>query len=369
MSINNTTAAPWHACGPLCCPPRRGFLATAVGVGAALAMPGILHAAPMAEAPAIAANKVVDVHHHFVPPEYLKLAHDILAQTGVFHFPPYAHWTPATTLAQMDRFHVGTAIISISTPGIWVGDAARSAHIARVCNEYGTKMKQDHPGRFGLFAALPLPDPDGSLKEIAYALDTLHAEGIGLMTSYGNSYLGDRAYWPVYEELNRRGAMVFAHPSNPLCCTKIGDDVDPSMIEFPTDTTRCIVSLLYSGTIEKFPRIRWVFCHSGGTLPVLMPRIMQLGHSPMAAKKLPPERIPGLVRQFYFDVANAANPAAFSALRTVADPQRIFFGSDYPYVPVGATESGLIKLDLPAPLVEAILRGNALREMPSLAQS
>jgi len=366
-----------HGCGPLCAHStgpglsRRGILRASL-VGAAtllspLAAPSILRAQTPPVIPAIAAKNIVDVHHHFVPPAYRTEAGEALAASGVFNFPPYANWTPQTTLEEMDRNNVRTAMLSISTPGIWFGDNEKGRKIARLCNDYAAGMARDYKGRFGQFASIPLPDVDGALAETAYALDTLGADGICLMTSYNGRYLGDPGFAPVFAELNRRRAVVFVHPNNPTCCAGIADDVDPSFIEFPSDSTRTIMSLLYSGEFAKYPDIRFIFCHNGGTLPILIGRIMQLGHSPMAAKRVPPDTIPAELRRHYYEVANSANNASVNAVMQFADPTHMLFGSDYPYVPVGATEGGLLKLGLDPAELQAILRDNATRLLPGIA--
>ena len=350
----------------LCCAPtggRRAFLAGATA--AALAAPRILRAqgAPPTVA-AVAQKQIVDVHYHFVPPAYVQGAGNELA-SGLA-YPPYKNWTVQSALEQMDANGVGTAVLSISTPGVWFGDNAQGRRLARICNDYAAQMRHDHPGRFGLFAAVPLPDTEGSLAEIAYAFDTLKAEGIGLLTSYKERYVGDDSFFPVLEELNRRHATVFLHPNDPMCCGQIKDFVPSAMIEYPTDTTRAFLSLLYNGALTKFPDINWIVCHSGGTIPMLMGRFMALGRAPAESKRVPVETIPAAVRRLYFDTANGFTKPAMAAMMAVADPTHIMFGTDYPYVPVGANEGGLLQLGLAPEQLQAIFRDNALRLMPGL---
>src|ERR1019366_1430625 len=136
----------------------------------------------------------------------------------------------------------------------------------RKSNDYGAQLVKDYPGRFGLFAALPLPDQDGSLREIEYAFDVLKADGIALMTDYGDKWPGDPAFVPVFDELNRRKAIVFVHPTAPNCCTSLIPGTTGSWLEYLFDTARAITSFLVNGTFARFPDIRFIFCHSGGTM-------------------------------------------------------------------------------------------------------
>ena len=166
---------------------------------------------------------------------------------------------PEKSLADMDAAGVSTAILSITTPGVWFGDAAAAAALARACNEYGAKLTSSNPRRFGTFSTLPLPDIDASLREIEYALDTLKADGIGLFTSYGDKWLGDPAFAPVMDELNRRKAVVYTHPTGANCCVNLIADVPEPIIEYGTDTSRTIASLLFTGTASRCPDIKFIF--------------------------------------------------------------------------------------------------------------
>ena len=359
-----------HFCGPFCRPPRRAVLAGAL---ASLAAPRIGKAQtaapaaiPAAEILALAQRRAVDVHHHLVPPEYKQAAHDELVKSGALNFAPWANWTPQATLEQMEQARVGTTILSLANPGVWFGDVGQGRRLSRICNEYAARLRQDHPGKFGNFAALPLPDTEGTLAEIAYTLDTLHAEGVCLLTSYDDRYLGDASFTPVYEELNRRKAIVYVHPKLAQCCGAINDGLPTNFVELPTDSTRTILSLLYSGSFTKYPDIRWIFSHNGGTLPILLDRVMQLGTSPASARRVPPETIPAILRRHWYESANAANRASFYALMQFADPTHMLFGSDYPYVPVPTNASNLLACGLPPAQVQAILRGNAEALMPGL---
>src|SRR6202023_1889764 len=165
-------------------------------------------------------------------------------------------WTPQVSLDLMDQNGVATAVGSITSPGIWFGNNQQGRFWARECNEFGARIAGDYPGRFGLFAAIPLPDTEGSLREIAYALDILKADGIGLVSNYDDKWPGDPAFTSVFEELNRRKAVVFIHPAAPSCCSHLMPGIAASTVEFLFDTSRAIISLLVNGTFSNFSGIR-----------------------------------------------------------------------------------------------------------------
>ena len=219
---------------------------------------------------------------------------------------PTRDWTPARSIDDMDKNGVATAVTSVTTPGVWLGDNAQGRRIARECNEYAARLVRDYPGRFGAFAALPLPDVEGSLREAEYALDTLKADSICLLTSYGDKWLGDPAYAPVFEELNRRKAVVYTHPIAPNCCRNLVPDIADPVIEYGTDTTRTIASLLFSGAAARYRDVRFIFSHGGGTAPFLAERLARV---PVARNDLG-ARVPNGVlyelKKFHYDTAQAA---------------------------------------------------------------
>ena len=190
----------------------------------------------------------IDIHHHFSPPQWIaEVKGRQLLQ------PANANWTPARSIEDMDKGGVAAAAISITNPGLWFGDKEITRRIARECNEFGAKLVQQYPTRFGLFAALPLPDVDATLKEIEYAFDVLKADGAHFMTSYGDTWLGDAAYAPVMDELNRRKAVVHVHPTAANCCRNLVPDVSPGIMEYGTDTTRAMLGVLFSGDRGALP--------------------------------------------------------------------------------------------------------------------
>jgi 6-methylsalicylate decarboxylase len=303
----------------------------------------------------------IDVHHHFVPPPYLRRERERILAAMALNPALITEWTPARAIEELDRHDIARAVVSISTPGIWFGEAEAARTLARECNEYAAQMARDHAGRFGNFAAIPLPDVEGSLREIAYAYDVLGADGVGILTSYDDRWPGDPAFAAVFDELNRRRAVVFVHPTAPACCRNLIPGVPAPMTEFLFDTTRAITSLLFSGTVARCPDIRFIFCHGGGTMTVLAHRIGTFvdghpEHAPHFPRGLRPE-----LERFFYDLANTTNEPAFSALRSLIPDSQLLFGSDYPYLPVAATAVGLAKLGLGPETLRAIERDNAVR--------
>jgi predicted TIM-barrel fold metal-dependent hydrolase len=278
-----------------------------------------------------------------------------------------ANWTLSKSIDDMDRGGVAAAIVSVTNPGLWFGDAAVTRRLARACNDYGAKLVQDHPSRFGLFAAMPLPDVDATLNEIAYAYDTLKADGVALFTSYGDTWLGNPAYRPVMEELNRRKAVVHVHPTAANCCKNLdyAPGVAPGSMEYGTDTTRAIMGVTFSGDTTRFPDIRLIWSHAGGTAPFLAGRID--GASGNAKDRLPKGFMYELKR-FHYDLAGAANAGAIASLLKLVTPAQILFGTDFP--PGGTSFDVARTLAQLGVFTESDLRAidreNALRLLPRL---
>jgi 6-methylsalicylate decarboxylase len=292
---------------------RRTFLTTALA-SAVFARQGVA-----------AKPSRIDVHHHFGPPDWVAAVRGRpLLQ------PANTTWTPAKSIEDMDRGAVAASVVSITNPGLWFGDKAVTIRLARYCNEYAAKMVQEHPTRFGFFAAMPLPDVDSTLKEIAYAYDTLKADGVGLLTSYDSTWLGNTMYRPVLEELNRRNAVVHVHPTAGPCCRDLSyapPGLLPSAMEYGTDTTRAMTGLCFSGDATRFSNIRWIWSHGGGTMPFLAGRI---DGSSANFKQQMPNGLLAELKKFYYDLAGAANPGAVASLQKLVNADRIMFGTDFP---------------------------------------
>ena len=339
---------------------RRSFVAsvlTAMGAAATISSADLM-AGP--QAVDTATKYRIDVHHHFGPPAWVAaMKGNKLLQ------PANATWTPEKSLADLDRGGGAAAILSITNPGLYLGDKQQANRLARECNDFGAKVVQDHPTRFGLFAAMPLPDVDATLTEIAYAYDQIHAEGVGFMTSYGDTWLGNSAYKPIFAELNRRKAVVFVHPTAADCCRNLDYGVAPSSIEYGTDTTRAITSVCFSGYAAQFGNIRWIWSQGGGSMPFLAGRISGAANNRKAEM---PDGMMAELRKMYYDLAGAANPGVVSSLRKLVTPDKILFGTDFPpggHVLEQAQAIRDLKMFSDAEL-RMVERDNALRVIPRL---
>jgi predicted TIM-barrel fold metal-dependent hydrolase len=335
---------------------RREFLAGMAALG-----PSALLSRRKAEAQMSSAKAHrIDVHHHHTPPPYV-------AALAAKNIPgPVRDWTPEKSIADMDKAGVATALTSITTPALRFLDEAGARKVARDCNEYTAKLVTDSKGRFGMFAAMPMPHVEGTLQEIAYALDTLKADGVGLLTSYGDKWLGDPAFTPVLEELNRRRAVVYTHPTTANCCGNLIPDVPESIIEWGTDTTRTIASLVFSGSAARFRDVQLIFSHGGGTLPFLTERFLRL---PLINKNLAtrvPNGVEHELKRFYYDTAQAAHPYALASLTKLVPVSQIVFGTDFPYRTAAEHVKGLTDYGFSASDLQSIDRDNAVRLLPRL---
>jgi predicted TIM-barrel fold metal-dependent hydrolase len=204
--------------------------------------------------------------------------------------------------------------------------------MARQWNEFMIRQGADHPGRFGVFASVPIFDIEGSLREAEYALDQLEADGIMLMTNIGDKWLGDPHYFPLFGELNRRKAVIYTHPISADCLqNKLSPDIDDSVIEFTADTSRAIARLLFSGAAHRFPDIRFIFSHAGGTMPFILERYTRHAQSDPALAARVPDGVLAYLKRFYYDTAQASHSHAMASITQFVAISQFLFGTDFPF--------------------------------------
>jgi len=312
----------------------------------------------------------VDIHHHMLPDFFWQATN--AGHSPVGGIVP-AKWSPESTLEFLDEAGIDVAVTSISTPGVHTGDDAAARALARRCNELAAELVREHPDRFGGFACLPLPDVDGALAELDYAFDVLHLDGVVLFSNARGVYLGDPRFAPLFEELQRRQAVVFVHPSaspDPVAHT-LG--IPDSLIDFTADTTRAVASLLYSNTFARTPDVKYVIAHAGGTVPYLAGRfgvVDTMDVIPGAAER---SSAAETFRRLYWDTAISWGEPVLRLLRSVVGIDHVVFGSDYPYLRHDLAAGGRQALEDTAELSDAerkaVLGGTALRLIPRLNPS
>ncbi len=312
------------------------------------------------------APRSIDVHAHYLPGSYRAA----LVDNGHGQpdgFPQIPAWSAEEHVAVMDRLGIATSLLSISSPGVHLGDGAATPDRAREVNEAGHRAVRDHPGRFGLFASIPLPDVDACIAEIAHCCDRLDVTGFTALTNVGGTYLGDPAFGPVFRELDRRGARLFIHPTSPACWEHTSLGRPRPMLEFFFDTTRAVVDLVLNGTVARHPGIEFLIPHAGATLPVVADRVRAF--SQVLAVDPGVDVLRDLGR-LHFDLAGFPVPRQLDALLTLTTIEHLHYGSDYPFTPeVVAAMAGerLAEAGDPPGSLPAALRANTERLFPALA--
>ncbi len=265
-----------------------------------------------------------DVQHHMVPEAYVKeLARQGVNSVAPFKFPK---WTPKKSLAMMDRWNIDKAIMSVSCPGIHFGDDQAARKLARTCNDFHLDCISAHPDRFGGFASVPLPDVQGAIDEYEYAVKQSGMDGVVLMSNVGGRYIGDAAYRPFFEKLNDDGAVIYIHPNT--APEREGNALLNCFWWWPLDTTKALMSLIWSGYYKDYPRIRYIAAHGGGIFPAIYPYLVQ------QLKQRDPNIEVALnewKERLYLDTARAVIDELFDSVLQFTDLDHLMFASDYPW--------------------------------------
>lgn len=313
----------------------------------------------------------IDVHQHFLPPVYAEALNRAGLRT-VDGGMPVPAWSEAAALEMMDRQGIETAMVSLSSPSAHFLPLAERPGLVRDINEAGAALVRSHPGRFGFFATLPMPDLAAALAEIAHAFDVLGVDGVILETNVDGHYLGAELFAPVFAELNRRKATVFLHPTSPACFEAVALGRPAPLLEFPLDTTRTVTDLIYNRTLQTCPDLKVIVPHAGGALPSLAARIAAFANLPFInPRPVSEQEAFEALQGLYYDVALSGHPVSLAVLRALAPLDHILFGSDWPFTPefgvarnIAQLEAGLTPDDL-----RAVARENAERLFPRLAKT
>lgn len=312
----------------------------------------------------------IDVHCHYLP-DFYRQALEENGQTQPDGMSAIPEWSEASALETMNQLGVRTAMLSISSPGIHFSNDADARALARRINDEGARLKREHPDRFGFFAITPLPDLDGAIAEATRALDDLDADGVSVETNQNGIYLGDEKLDVFYKELNKRKAVIFIHPTSPSCpcCESLALGYPRPMLEFMFETTRSVSQMILSGVTQRYPDLHIVVPHAGAALPVLASRLETLisifegGDAALNFKRE--------LSRLHYDLAGAPLPELLSALLQIVSPERLLYGSDWPFTPTKSCMTLAKQLD-ETPLLTGeqrtqAMNSNALKLFPRLA--
>ncbi|UNO38385.1 amidohydrolase family protein [Streptomyces sp. MST-110588] len=308
----------------------------------------------------------IDVHQHIVPPVWSQALAAQGLDSGGWAIPC---WSADSAVAMMDRQGIAAGVLSVTSPGVHLGEDGRARRLARAVNEYSAEVVKDRPDRFGHFASVPLPDIDAALAEAVYALDVLRADGVVLMSHACGRYLGDPGFEPLWAELDRRAANVFVHPAQPPMALLPGTPAP--LADYVFDTTRSALNLVLNGVMSRYPDLRVILSHGGGFLPYAAYRFSGLISTVVAPDRRAEDVLHDLKR-FYFDTALSASPSALPALLAFAEPDHVLYGSDWPFAPqeAGTYYNRFLETypDFTPGQAEAVNRRNAEVLFPCLAR-
>jgi 6-methylsalicylate decarboxylase len=276
--------------------------------------------------------------------------------------PGWPAWDAGQYLQLMDQWGVGTAVLSVSSPGTHFGDNALARALSRQVNEFGAAMTRKYPGRFGHFASLPLPDVTGCLDELRYALDEMGSDGVIVLTNARGTYLGDDSFEPLWSELSRRHAVVFVHPTAPPCAEALRLGRPAPMMEYIFDTARTVGDLLFRGVFTRHPGIEWIFTHGGGALPLLADRLELFrtvfsGRSGSGSGSSDAAPVQEQMRRLWFDMAGTPFPHQVPALVDAFGSDRVLYGSDCCWTPAAGVTAQVASIDAASPGGPADTRG------------
>lgn len=279
-------------------------------------------------------------------------------------------WSKEAMISFMDDAEIDVAVMSVSTPGVHVGDSEKARLLARRCNEFAAELVNTRPDRFAGFACIPLPEVDASLEELAYALDVLRLDGVVVFTNSTGVYLGEASLEPVFEELERRRSVVFVHPNQSPDAAAHSLGLPDNLLDFPTDTNRAVAQMHYMNRFARTPNVKYIMSHAGGSIPYLAARLAIIDEMDFIKGAEQRGTAADMFRRIYWDTALSATDPVFRMLRDVAGVDQVLFGTDFPYLrrdlAVGARQRILQSSELNHLEKQAVLGGNAARLFPRL---
>ena len=309
----------------------------------------------------------IDTHHHILPDFFWRETNSAHAPVGGL---APLQWSKEAMISFMDEASIDVVVMSVSTPGVHIGDSQRARSLARHCNELAAELVHERPDRFASFACIPLPDIDASLEELSYALDVLGLDGLVLFTNSNGVYLGDTALEPVFEELERRKAVVFVHPNPSPDAVAHSLGLPDNLIDFPTDTNRAVAHMHYTNKFARTPNVKYIFSHAGGSIPYLAARLAiidEMAFIPGGEERGP---VTSMFRHMYWDTALAASDPVLRMLRDIVGVDQVLYGTDFPYLrrdlAIDSKQRILESSELNDSERRAILGGNASRLFPRL---
>lgn len=320
---------------------------------------------------------IVDFHDHFYPPEYLAAIErgpsDVRVTTDAegnpwLHYPGdynvavRGHRDIAYREEVLERHGVDLQVLSFTTPGVHVEPPERAASFARLVNDAFARAVARPSGRFAALATLPLNDPEASVVELERAMRELELPGAMLFSNVNGVALSDPRFWPLYEKADALGAILHIHPTSPVGVEAMTDYWLMPLLGFTFDTTLAAAKLVFSGTVTRFPRVRWVLSHLGGAIPYLAERLDR-GFRAFEECRAHLDRPPSeLLKGFYYDTVNY-DPGALGLAASFAGTDHLLAGSDYPHM-IGSLRKmreSIDHLPVSAEARAGILGGNALR--------
>ncbi len=318
--------------------------------------------------------KTIDVHSHYIPQTYI----DALQSKGIgekqINF-PMEPWNAEKRIELMDKGDNQAALLSLSSPGLRYFHGDELVHLCRKLNDELAELVRRYPTRFGSFIALPLPDVDAALAEIDRCFTDLDADGVCAMTNYDQIFIGDPAFGAVHDELNRRGAVMFFHPTENAGNDVLTQGYPAPAFEYPFESTRAVVSLLKHGVIERCPEVKYIISHGGGSLPFIGTRLAKLlplmGSGSTEEKEAKARKYEEQVVSLYFDMALVQYHPSLMAIADYHPTDKLIMGFDQPFnnfTDMKVATDQILNFEGFADAKENIASGNALRILPGLAK-